>query len=143
MIATTSLGSFVVNLGRLAKIPRGEGRVFQIGGQSIAVFHTEDANVFATKSTCPQGDPLAEGFVAAEKVICRLHALVFDLRTGHPAGNECRTVRTYPSVVNEDGEILVGIEELLSARTKSGRVFDRSALSAAAKDPGAHDPNPQ
>ena len=29
MIGTTQLGCFIVNLGRLAKIPQGEGRVFQ------------------------------------------------------------------------------------------------------------------
>ena len=51
MIAPPQLGSFVVNLGRLAKIPRGEGRVFQIGGTPIAVFHSKDGNVLATEPT--------------------------------------------------------------------------------------------
>jgi hypothetical protein len=80
MSATASLGSFVVNLGRLAMIPRGEGRVFQVAGKSIEVFHTEDATILAT-------DP-AKGR---------------------------KSSKTYPAMVNEDGDILVGIEKLLAA----------------------------
>jgi nitrite reductase (NADH) small subunit len=117
MIATTSLGSFVVNLGPLAKIPRGEGRVFQVGGQSIAVFQTRDANVFATEAACPhKGGPLADGLVGAQKVICPLHGFVFDLNDGHAVGHGCRALKTYPATVNEEGDILVGIEQLLAAR---------------------------
>lgn len=117
MIATTtSLGSFVVNLGRLAKIPQGEGRVFQIGGQSLAVFHSRDGNVFATEPACPhRGGPLADGLVGAQKVVCPLHSFVFDLCDGRPVGNSCSAIKTYPALVNEDGDILVGIESLLAA----------------------------
>lgn len=115
MTATAQLGSFVVNLGRLAKIPRGEGRVFQIGDAAIAVFHTRDGNVFATEPTCPhKGGPLADGLIGAEKVICPLHGFLFDLSTGQAAGNNCRALKTYPATVNQEGEILVGIEEVLA-----------------------------
>jgi nitrite reductase (NADH) small subunit len=115
MIATTTLGSFVVNLGPLTKIPRGEGRLFRVGEQSIAVFHTRDANVFATEPTCPhKGGPLADGMVGAQKVICPLHNFVFDLSNGQPIGNSCRTLKTYPTMINDEGDILVGIEELLA-----------------------------
>ena len=114
MIATISLGSFTVNLGRLSNIPRGEGRVFQIGGQSIAVFHTRDANVFATEPTCPhKGGPLADGLIGAQKIICPLHSFVFDLSTGHPVGNGCRALKTYPATVNAEGDILVGVDEIV------------------------------
>jgi nitrite reductase (NADH) small subunit len=118
MIATTiSLGSFVVNLGRLNKIPRGEGRVFQIGGRSIAVFHTRDSSVFATEPTCPhKGGPLADGLVGAQKVICPLHSFAFDLSSGAAVGSNCSALKTYPSTVSEEGDILVGIDDLLAAR---------------------------
>jgi nitrite reductase (NADH) small subunit len=117
MIAAVQLGSFVVNLGGLSKIPRGEGRAFQIGGTQVAVFHTRDGNVFATEATCPhKGGPLADGLVGAQKVICPLHAFVFDLSSGCATGNNCRDLKTYPATVNEEGEILVGIEEVLAAR---------------------------
>ena len=102
---------------RIAEIPRGEGRVFQIGGTSVAVFHTRDGHVFATEPTCPhKGGPLADGLVGAQKVICPLHGFVFDLRDGQPAGNACRALKTYPAIVNEEGEIIVGVEEALAAR---------------------------
>jgi nitrite reductase (NADH) small subunit len=119
MIATTQLGSFIVNLGRLAQIPRGEGRVFQIGRKSIAVFHTRDGGAFATEPACPhKGGPLADGLVGAQKVICPLHGFVFDLSTGEPGGNNCEALKTYPTMVNEEGDILVGIEEVLAAAAR-------------------------
>ena len=111
MIAAPELGSFIVNLGRLAKIPKGEGRVFQVGISSIAVFHSRGGGVFATEPSCPhKGGPLADGIVGEHKVICPLHAFIFDLMTGEPAGNNCRALITYPSIVNDEGEILVGID---------------------------------
>jgi nitrite reductase (NADH) small subunit len=117
MIASTSLGSFVVNLGELANIPCGQGRVFQIGAQSIAVFHTRDSSVYATEPTCPhKGGPLIDGLVGAQKIVCPLHNFVFDLSNGLPIENRCRALKTYPVRVNEEGDILVGIEELLSSR---------------------------
>ena len=116
MIATTSLGSFIVNLGHLSKIPCGGSRVFQIGRTAIAAFHTRDGNVFVTESTCPhQRDLLADGLVGAQRVICP-HGVVFDLSNGQPAGNACRPLRTYPAMINEHGEILVGIEAVFAAR---------------------------
>ena len=81
MSATASLGSFVVNLGRLATIPRGEGRVFQVAGKSISVFRADDATIVASE---PE--------------------------------NDTKSSKTYPAVVNEEGDILVGIEKLLAAR---------------------------
>ena len=100
MIATTSLGSFVVNLGRLERIPQGEGRVFRVGGRPIAVFHTRDANVFATEATCP------------------VHGLVLDLNDGRAMRHDCKALKTFPTMVNEEGNILVGIEQLLAAAAR-------------------------
>jgi nitrite reductase (NADH) small subunit len=91
--------------------------VFHIGDTSIAVFHTRDGDVFATQPNCPHEDcPLADGPVGAQKVVCPLHGFVFDLSDGQPAGNSCRPLTTYPAIVNEEGDILVGIEEVLAAR---------------------------
>jgi nitrite reductase (NADH) small subunit len=109
--ATVELGKHVVNLGNIAKIPRGEGRVFQLGTASIAVFHTRDGSVFATQSTCPhKGGPLADGVVGAQKVICPLHSFLFDLATGEPIGNSCSRLQTYKAAFNDEGEVLVGVD---------------------------------
>ena len=99
------------NLGRLTRIPRGEGRIFQVGPSSVAVFHTRTGAVFATEPTCPhKGGPLADGVVGDQKVICPLHAFLFDLPTGRPVGNSCRQIKTYPAMVNDEGDVFVGNE---------------------------------
>ena len=121
MKAAVELGKHVVNLGNIAKIPRGEGRVFQVGSSSIAVFHTRDGNVFATQSTCPhKGGPLADGVVGAQKVICPLHSFLFDLATGEPIGNSCSRLQTYPAALNDEREVLVGVEEMLAGTPAVG-----------------------
>ena len=92
MVAVTSLGCFVVNLGRLSDIPRGEVRVFQIGGQSIAVFHQHDGGVLATQPTFSQNNTGTSALPGA--------------------------IKTYPVMVNDDGNIMVGIESLLRDRAR-------------------------
>jgi nitrite reductase (NADH) small subunit len=97
-----------VNLGRLDTIPQGEGRVFHVGHTSIAVFHTRSGDVFATEPSCPhRAGPLADGIIGEQKVVCPLHAFVFDLASGEPIGNSCSALKTYAATVNEQGEIVV------------------------------------
>ena len=98
----------IVRMGSLTSIPLGEGRVFQAGPMSIAVFHSRSGDVFASEPRCPhrQG-PLADGIVGDHKVICPLHAFVFDLASGQAIGNSCRAIKTYPVTVTEEGQILV------------------------------------
>ena len=107
MTVVAELGR-IVRIGSLTSIPLGEGRVFQAGPMSIAVFHSRSGDVFASEPRCPhrQG-PLADGLVGDHKVICPLHALVFDLASGQPIGNSCRAIKTYPVTVTKEGEILV------------------------------------
>jgi nitrite reductase (NADH) small subunit len=96
------------NLGPVALIPLGEGRLFEAGPTLIAIFRARDGRVFATEPWCPhRGGPLIDGLVAAGKVVCPLHGYAFDLATGKPAHNECRAIRTYPVRLNEDDEVLV------------------------------------
>ena len=110
-IAAAGLGRPVTNLGPLDAIPQGEGRVFKFGGLSIAVFHTRDGNVSATEASCPHREgPLADGVIGGQKVICPLHGFIFDLSSGHPVGNNCRQLKTYPAAINEEGHILVGTD---------------------------------
>ena len=92
MTVVAELGR-IVRIGSLSSIPPGEGRVFRAGPVSIAVFHSRSGNVFASEPRCPhrQG-PLADGIVGEHKVICPLHAFVFDLSSGQPVGNSCRAI---------------------------------------------------
>jgi nitrite reductase (NADH) small subunit len=78
------------NLGSLSQIPKGEGRNFKVGAQSVAVFHSRDGRVFATQASCPhrQG-PLADGLLGGATLVCPLHDWRFDLTTGQPLAGEC------------------------------------------------------
>lgn len=96
-------------VGPLAAVPRGEGRVFVVGGHRMAVFRTHADGVFATQELCPHlGGPLADGLIDGGTVICPLHDRTYDLRSGDGVNTECR-VQTYPARV-EDGVIMVQME---------------------------------
>lgn len=85
-----------VVLGSIEGIPIGQGRAFEVGGRTIAVFRQRDGRLFATQSDCPhRRGPLAEGLVGSGKVICPLHSWKFDLETGASHGEAC-TITTYP-----------------------------------------------
>ncbi len=94
-------------IGRLSQIPPGEGRVFDIDGRTIAVFHTRAGEVFATQSACPHlGGPLADGLTDGATVICPLHDRTYDLRTGAGVNTDC-AITVYPARLGEDGVILL------------------------------------
>jgi nitrite reductase (NADH) small subunit len=103
---TMSIATY--NLGPVACIPLGEGRLFETGDTLIAIFRARDGRVYATEPWCPhRGGPLIDGIVAAGKVVCPLHGYTFDLATGKPAHNECRAIRTYPVRLTDQDEVLV------------------------------------
>ena len=77
-------------LGPLSAIPPGEGRVYQIAGEKIAVFHTRAGGVYAVQAECPhRGGPLEAGLVGGTTLICPLHSWKFDLTTGQPLFGDC------------------------------------------------------
>jgi nitrite reductase (NADH) small subunit len=105
---TAESATALYNLGSIQSIPPGEGRVFRVGETDVTIFRVRDGQIFATQSLCPhRGGPLADGLVGAGKVVCPLHAYVFDLSTGRPVDNACDHLRTYPVTLNEAGEILL------------------------------------
>jgi len=87
----------------LSALPRGEG-VRVDGDVPIAVFHTEDGEVFAVDDTCTHQDAsLADGWLEGCEVECPLHASRFDLRTGAvDAPPAKRPVRTHQVHVEHD-----------------------------------------
>ena len=96
-------------VGPLDAVPRGEGRVFEVGGQRMAVFRTHADQVFATQEHCPHlRGPLADGLIDGTTVICPLHDRTYDLRSGAGVNTECR-VRTFPASVDADGAITVEV----------------------------------
>ena len=111
MSATTSRADVAtVNLGPVDRIPAGEGRNFDVGGRSIAVFRTRRGKVLATQAACPhKRGPLADGIVGECMVICPLHSYKFDLETGAPVGHTCGALETFPAAVSETGDILLSV----------------------------------
>ncbi|MGW7056103.1 bifunctional 3-phenylpropionate/cinnamic acid dioxygenase ferredoxin subunit [Streptomyces sp. NPDC054887] len=91
----------------LADLPQGEARRLETE-PPIAVFHTEDGDVYAIDDTCTHQDAsLADGWLDGCEVECPLHASKFDLRTGcADAPPAKRPVRTH-EVGIEDGMVYV------------------------------------
>lgn len=91
----------------LSAIEMGEGlRVDgpETQGVPIAVFHTEEGEVFAVDDTCTHQDAsLADGWLEGCEVECPLHASRFDLRTGTvDAPPAKRPIRTHAVTVVDD-----------------------------------------
>ncbi len=81
----------------LSSLARGEALRVE-AEPPIAVFHTEDGEVYALDDTCTHQDAsLADGWLEGCEVECPLHASRFDLRTGQvdapPAKKPVRTHR--------------------------------------------------
>jgi nitrite reductase (NADH) small subunit len=126
------------NLGPVARIPLGEGRLFEAGTTLIAIFRARDGRVYATEPWCPhKGGPLIDGIVAAGKVVCPLHGYTFDLATGKPAHSECRAIRTYPVKLTDQDEVLVTMRR--GKLTAATEVTDTDMDAESAHD--AHDAN--
>ena len=102
-------GRTTINLGRVSRIPVGQGRCYVVGAEEIAVFRQRDGKLFATQNRCPhkQG-PLSEGIIGAGKVICPLHSHKFDLCTGE--GSEPKECVKVYSVREEKGDILISVD---------------------------------
>src|SRR5919197_1942477 len=66
------------------ELPPGES-VRIPGTPAIAVFNTEDGELYAIADTCTHQDAsLADGWLEGCFVECPLHTASFDLRTGRP-----------------------------------------------------------
>jgi 3-phenylpropionate/trans-cinnamate dioxygenase ferredoxin subunit len=91
----------------LVELPPGEARRIE-ADPPIAVFHTEDGQIFAIDDTCTHQDAsLADGWLEGCEIECPLHASRFDLRTGAvDAPPARRAVRTH-AVTIADGVIHV------------------------------------
>jgi nitrite reductase (NADH) small subunit len=95
------------SIGSVDQIPEGEGRVFDLGGQKIAVFRTRAGSVFAVQPNCPhRNGPLANGLLGTDTLVCPLHDRTFDLGTGRAIGHD-DCLRTYPVRLELDGSVLI------------------------------------
>lgn len=89
----------------------GEGRVFVLSGEQIALFRMRDGSVRATAASCPhRGGPIADGQTDAVQVVCPLHQYAFDLTTGACHNGSVPALRTWPVTVDDDGGVRVSLD---------------------------------
>jgi nitrite reductase (NADH) small subunit len=100
-----------IRLGAVTRIPKGEGRTFDVGPLEVAVFHGRDGRVFATQAQCPhRNGPLADGLLGGTTLVCPLHEWTFDLVSGMALHGTCG-ILTYPIQIDADGALVLEIEE--------------------------------
>ena len=109
---------------QLSDLPRGGSLQLTDlpGSPPVALFHTEDGELFAVDDTCTHADAsLAEGFVEDCAVECPLHAAIFDLRTGVADGMVASyPVRTHTVMVSE-GQVYLQLSEAVPYLPASAR----------------------
>lgn len=97
-----------VKVATVADIPPGEGRIFEVGGKTLAVFNV-DGRFYATDNECPhRGGPLGEGDLNGAVIACPWHAWRWDVTTGANVNNPAVKIACFPVTVADD-EILVEV----------------------------------
>lgn len=95
-------------VANVEQVPFGEGRMFNIGEDKIAVFRTREGSVHATQPFCPHlGGPLADGLMSATAIICPLHDRTFDLASGCGLTHEHMDIKVFKSRVDAKGNVWV------------------------------------
>lgn len=81
---------------KVADVPEGGGRVFELDGVEVAVF-CRDGRYRALGARCPHvRGPLVLGRIEGDEVICPWHGARFDLECGRPTwGPTERSVPVY------------------------------------------------
>jgi len=91
-----------VTIARLGDIPEGEGRIFTVDNQRIAVFRSAGQH-YALQNACPHmGESLGLGDVRGDRVICDRHQWAFRLRDGTCEESDQWRAQTYPVRIRND-----------------------------------------
>ncbi|PRY85405.1 nitrite reductase small subunit NirD [Donghicola tyrosinivorans] len=100
------------DIAALDDIPLRGARIVKTHAGCVAVFRTDENEVYAVSDTCPhKGGPLSEGIVHGKKVTCPLHNWVFSLETGEAQGADEGQIATY-SVRVENGRVLMDLSQI-------------------------------
>ncbi len=75
------MGTFV-KVARVGEVAPGAGKLVEVAGKQIALFHVEQ-KYYALDNTCTHaGGPLSEGYIEGLEVACPFHGAHFNLATG-------------------------------------------------------------
>jgi nitrite reductase (NADH) small subunit len=101
-----------MDIGAIDDIPLRGARIIKTALGCVALFRTDEAEVFATSDRCPhKGGPLSEGIVHGRNITCPLHNWVFSLETGQAQGADVGQIATYAVQVSQ-GRILLDATRL-------------------------------
>ena len=102
-----------VEVGTINAIPRRGSRIVRTPRGDVALFRTEDDQIFALDYKCPhkQG-PLSQGIVAGDTVICPLHNWTISLSNGEALGADKGCTRTH-AVQVVDGLVFLSFARLV------------------------------
>ena len=102
------MGEFV-RVAASGEIPKGEGRVFEVGGRQVAVFNCGGGKFYAIDNVCRhQGGPLGEGELEGTVVTCPWHGWTYDVTSGvSPDDKDCNVPKYEVRV--EAGAVLVAV----------------------------------
>ena len=92
-----------VDIGSIDDVPVRGARIVKTKLGCVAVFRTDENEVFATSDRCPHKDgPLSEGIVHGKSVTCPLHNWVFSLETGEAQGADEGSIQTFATKIEGD-----------------------------------------
>jgi len=104
-----------IEIGALKDIPRLGSRVVRTASGDIAVFRTENDEVFALDDRCPhKGGPLSQGIVHNRRVTCPLHNFVIELETGKAVAPDEGCTHSHPAKV-ENGIVWLSVRQSKAA----------------------------
>jgi nitrite reductase (NADH) small subunit len=104
-----------IEIGALKDIPRLGSRVVCTAAGNIAVFRTENDEVFALDDRCPhKGGPLSQGIVHNKRVTCPLHNFVIELESGRAVAPDEGCTHSYPAKV-ENGIVWLSVRQSAAA----------------------------
>ncbi|HEB86711.1 MAG TPA: nitrite reductase small subunit NirD [Gammaproteobacteria bacterium] len=97
-----------IEVGTINDIPRQGARVVRgSGGGDIAIFRTNEDDIFALRDRCPhKGGPLSQGLVHDNKVSCPLHNWNISLDTGLAVAPDKGCAARYPIKIEGDKILL-------------------------------------
>ena len=98
-----------IEVGSMNDIPVQGSRVVKTESGDIAIFRTENDEIFALRDKCPhKGGPLSQGIVHGKKVTCPLHNWNINLDSGIAVAPDEGCAARYPVQV-KDGNISLSL----------------------------------
>lgn len=99
-----------IEVAPLSAIPKLGSRVVETDEGPIAVFRTDNDELFALLNRCPhKGGPLSEGIVYGKTVACPLHDWCISLNSGEAVAPDEGCTPSYP-VKLEGGQVFLSLE---------------------------------